>query len=90
MKAKYSPTVSVAYQKDQNWFEKYAGENPYDLDGYDPYGYDYKGVDRAGKTEYDYQQICECCGQEHDNLFWSIRDCWGFDGIKPIKIGEKK
>lgn len=91
MLAKYSPTVSRAYKTDQDWFKKYAGTdqystiNQYDPDGYDSYGYDEDGVDRAGKREDDYRQICECCGQEHDNLFWKIRDNWYFDGVKPIK-----
>lgn len=88
MKGKYSPTISQAYKQDQNWFNKYAGENLYDPDGYDDYGYDCNGIDRAGKTEYDYQQVCECCGQNHENLFWQIRDEWSFDGVKPTKTGE--
>lgn len=91
MKGKYSPTVSRAYQKDQNWFGKYAGtdqygtENQYDPEGYDSYGYNQYDLDRAGKREYEYQQVCGCCGQEHENLFWQIRDEWSFDGIKPIR-----
>lgn len=54
---KYSPTVDVAYSKDQSWWEKNGGgivHVNYDNDGYDSYGYNVEGKDRAGYTEWDY------------------------------------
>lgn len=67
---KYSPTVSAAYAKDQDWWKRNGGEDPankdreyavyfYDRDGYDSYGYNIIDVDRAGHTEYDYLTTAE-------------------------------
>jgi hypothetical protein len=52
---KYSPTVSASYAKDQDWFERHClpGEW-YDIEGYDCYGYNTNGIDRAGYREDDY------------------------------------
>jgi hypothetical protein len=54
MIAKYSPTVSVWYKKDQEWWKKNGGSSHLDKDGFDSYGYDSKGTDRAGNEERDY------------------------------------
>jgi hypothetical protein len=59
---KYSPTVDVAYMADHDWWEKNGGRaidadytvSCYDIDGYDQYGYNIDGVDRAGNSEFDY------------------------------------
>jgi hypothetical protein len=54
---KYSPTVTEAYRRDQNWHEKERAitDDPnYDREGYDRYGYNKDEVDRAGYTEHDY------------------------------------
>lgn len=54
MIGKYSPTVWTAYQLDQKWHEKQRGDDLYDRDGYDSYGYNKDGKDRAGYTDWDY------------------------------------
>lgn len=58
---KYSPTVSRAYQKNQNWWAENGGntdkkdyESWYDNDGFDSYGYNKDDIDRAGNNESDY------------------------------------
>ena len=65
---KYSPTVSMWYANDQNWFRKNGGDcdvldtdgnwlgyQSYDKDGYDEYGYHrLTELDRAGNYEYEY------------------------------------
>lgn len=65
---KYSPTVSMWYARDQEWFEKNGGHctvynaagevidyTLYDKDGYDSYGYHKDTeLDRAGNYENDY------------------------------------
>ena len=62
---KYSPTVSGAYANDQDWWERNGGENPankdksfeeyfFDADGYDSYGYNVDGKDRADNSEDEY------------------------------------
>lgn len=89
MRGKYSPTVSAAYQADQDWFRKFCQlaphgtvvYSPYDPDGYDSYGYDKNDQDRAGNHESDYYG---------DNDFGSndayddALNVWSFDGIKPV------
>lgn len=65
---KYSPTVSMWYANDQDWYEKNGGYcsvydaagnvigyEIYDKDGYDSYGYHKDTeLDRAGNSESDY------------------------------------
>jgi hypothetical protein len=85
MLGKYSPTVDFAYYKNQDWFEKYSNNNIYDPEGYDSYGYNKDGVDRAGNKELDYTQVCKCCGQTAP-LYMDIVEQWSYDGIKPIKV----
>lgn len=85
MRGKYSPTVSMAYIKDQEWWNNYSkqseGYAEFDPDGYDNYGYNKDGVDRAGYEEFEYYK-----SDEFDSN-WSYDQCledWGFDGIKPV------
>ena len=51
---KYSPTVQYAYSENQGWFDQFSLDGIYDLEGYDSYGYNKNGVDRAGNQEVDY------------------------------------
>lgn len=65
---KYSPTVSMWYAQDQQWYEKNGGScividaagnvvdyRLYDKDGYDSYGYHKDTeLDRAGYSESEY------------------------------------
>jgi len=85
MAGKYSPTVIEAYTLSQSWFPK--GEL-YDVEGYDMYGYDKDGEDRAGHKEHDYY------GEEGEDLFDSIRDCWSLGIIHcqllPACVGALK
>jgi hypothetical protein len=84
--AKYSPTVSSSYAKDQEWFEKNGGGfdnglNPLsqgDNQGYDSYGYSmYNDRDRAGNTESDY--LCDSISNECESqpLYDRTSDAWG-------------
>ena len=88
MRGKYSPTVTEAYRKNQNWFENYAGDAWYDPEGYDQYGYDKNDMDRAGNYEHEYY---------HSDYFYNDDDYNGvsikyddaernstFDGVKPV------
>lgn len=66
---KYSPTVSLSYSLDQNWWKRNGGgygngndpTSDNDNDGYDSYGYseDGSGPDRAGYTEDAYLTTTE-------------------------------
>lgn len=57
---KYSPTVSPFYFKDSNWWQNNGGGtqddgyHKFDKDGFDQYGYNAQGLDRAGKSLTDY------------------------------------
>lgn len=84
MLGKYSPTVNEAYRIDQDWFEKYAGDELFDPEGYDDYGYNKDGWDRAANKDYFYSRACECCGQTVP-LYNEISLEWTFDGTKPVK-----
>ena len=94
MRGKYSPTVSQAYQADQDWWRKYAfarqpGDNwiQYDPEGYDSYGYDTNDVDRAGNSEYEYYSN-DCPHPEHADYnikYDVVYDEWIFDGVKPVR-----
>lgn len=79
---KYSPTVSAAYSKDQNWHTKHSGlDEWYDLDGYDSYGYDSAGVDRAGYNENEYM-----FGETDNTSLWNdVMFEWTFDGTRPVR-----
>jgi hypothetical protein len=93
MRGKYSPTVTVAYMRDQEWHCKYvaSGDSTSGRDpgGYDSYGYDDKDVDRAGNNESDYYM--NDAPNYYDNVLdYNIaydlaRDAWGFDGVKPVE-----
>lgn len=83
MIGKYSPTVSAAYDKDQDWFEKIAGDKMFDPDGYDIYGYNRDGIDRARVHELEYS------GRDDDGDFYMmIEGAWGFDGTRPIPVAD--
>lgn len=84
---KYSPTVSVSYQKDQEWFEKNGGgfgnginkDSCYDNDGFDSYGYNEDGFDRAGIHENAYMQTYTVIEDEfYYTLYEEISDDWNF------------
>jgi hypothetical protein len=53
---KYSPTVTYSYKLNQQWFKEYAKSAQYDPEGYDSYGYNAFGLDRAKNYESDYRQ----------------------------------
>ena len=93
MRGKYSPTVSAAYMKDQDWWRKYTGENEYtynqyDPEGFDSYGYDKNDVDRAGNHEFDYVHNDGDYNRDEDynNAYDQALDDWTFDGVKPVKV----
>lgn len=54
IRGKYSPTVSIAYSMSQDWWKKFAGDNDYDPEGYNSYGYNKYDRDRAGLREDEY------------------------------------
>jgi len=95
MRGKYSPTVSVAYMRDQEWWLKYAGTDQpdvyvgYDPEGFDRYGCDKNDVDRAGNHEHDYyHNDAGYDGDEDYNLKYdAASDAWGFDGVRPCLRG---
>lgn len=88
MRGKYSPTVSAAYSRNQEWWTLYAATCTerihYDPDGYDEYGYDLNDLDRAGNYEYQYY----CNHDDYGNNFNynDALNAWGFDGTKPVRI----
>jgi hypothetical protein len=95
MRGKYSPTVTAAYMKDQDWFRKFcelaphgsAIYSPYDPEGYDSYGYDKNDVDRAGNHEHEYYSN-DCPHPDYADYNMKYEDAsfeWGFDGVKPVK-----
>lgn len=61
---KYSPTVSGWYQKKKDWFQLAEGSPLYDKDGFDLYGYNAEGLDRAGNHENEYM-VGEYLGEEY-------------------------
>ena len=93
MRGKYSPTVSRAYMMDQNWWDKFAGNNDpavynqFDPEGFDSYGYNKDDVDRAGNLECEYYHNDGDYDQDEDyNLAYDAADRdWGFDGTKPVR-----
>ena len=85
-RGKYSPTVTIAYMKDQLWWCSYAngpkGEyNQYDPEGYDSYGYNNNDIDRAGNHEFDYMSNNEF---GDNDAYSDALAAWGFDGVKPV------
>lgn len=83
---KYSPTVSHSYASDDKWFEKNGGgwgngidpESFFDDQGFDEYGYNAQGVDRAGNEEHLYGS-CSYLDESGDlvyQLAMSVRDEW--------------
>lgn len=49
-----SPTVLSNYILNPTWFNVYSQENRYDPEGFDAYGYNIDGMDRAGYAKKDY------------------------------------
>jgi hypothetical protein len=94
MRGKYSPTVNLAYMKDQEWWRKYSydrqpGDNwiQYDPEGYDSYGYNKDDVDRAGNSEYMYYSDdfnFDDDGFGENYRYNQALEDWGFDGVKPV------
>lgn len=85
MRGKYSPTVTVAYQTDQEWHRKYAQNEQYDPEGFDSYGYNADDMDRAGNYEHEYyvDDVTDEWGSDN----WAYNrasDAWIFDGEKPV------
>lgn len=95
MRGKYSPTVTAAYMKDQDWFRKYCAQASneytiYDPDGFDSYGYDKNDVDRAGNNENDYMVNDAPFTYDGPDGDWNdayddALATWGFDGVKPVR-----
>jgi hypothetical protein len=91
MRGKYSPTVTAAYMKDQEWWHKFSREaeawTQYDPEGFDSYGYDKNDVDRAGNNENDYipNDGDYDLDQDFNNAYDHASDEWGFDGVKPVR-----
>jgi len=95
MRGKYSPTVTRAYMKDQEWWTKYAYANvtgdefvQYDPEGFDSYGYNKDNKDRAGNDEYDYihNDGDYDRGEDYNFAYDHASDDWGFDGTKPVRF----
>jgi len=95
MRGKYSPTVTRAYMKDQEWWTKYAYANvtgdefvQYDPEGFDSYGYNKDNKDRAGNDEYDYihNDGDYDRGEDYNFAYDYTSDDWGFDGTKPVRF----
>ena len=93
MRGKYSPTVTRAYMADQGWWDKYVASQPdcawRDPEGYDSYGYNDDGYDRAGNHENDYILDDDRHDDEYDGwgsngAYDSAASTWGFDGVKPV------
>lgn len=84
MRGKYSPTVVVAYARNQKWHMNYMslGCCIYDPEGYDSYGYNSSGFDRAGNHQNNYIDT-----DEYGTNWWydQTLDEWDFDGVKPVK-----
>ena len=100
-RGKYSPTVTAAYQAKLAWWRKYAYSTQrnlddfveYDPEGFDSYGYNADGRDRAGYTENDYlHNDAADLGFDYDynRTYDVVSDDWGFNGFKPIKTSEAK
>lgn len=79
MQGKYSPTVAGWYSQDQKWWYKNRvlseDYQEFDKDGYDSYGYNSQGVDRAEVHENDY--ACD------DELFQEVCSDWW---LKPARF----
>lgn len=85
MRGKYSPTVNAAYAKSQAWFDHYAAGNCFDPEGFDSYGYNNEGIDRAGNQEMDYG-CDDIPGSGINSRYEAADQEWGFDGTKPVRL----
>ena len=92
-RGKYSPTVTAAYMKNQEWWYKYSGADQptesyvqYDPDGFDSYGYDKDDIDRAGNNEFDYMSNDGDFdfGEDYNDAYDQASSEWGFNGEKPV------
>lgn len=89
---KYSPTVSFAYMKDQDWWDKNNtnGDVNYDDDGYDRYGYDRDDRDRAGVYENDYMMNGRWEGEDYVYpLYEEISGDWSGRLCAGVKFGDE-
>jgi hypothetical protein len=94
MRGKYSPTVTAAYMKDQDWHRKFCNlaphgpeiYSPYDPEGFDSYGYDKHDVDRAGNQECAYYSNDGDydLDEDYNNAYDCASSAWSFDGTKPV------
>lgn len=95
MRGKYSPTVTAAYMKDQEWFRKllatqgaYEADGTrseygsYDVDGFDSYGYNKDDVDRAGNKEHDYYMGYEDNDGNYHDVNWAYDNA--LDAYEPL------
>jgi hypothetical protein len=90
MLGKYSPTVSAAYQTDQEWHDRLTVDgSQYDPDGFDSYGYNEDGFDRAGNHEDDYMNGRPTDWNEDvregEALYNEAYNAWTFDGTRPVR-----
>lgn len=98
MRGKYSPTVNAAYRADNAWWDKYANPNKdntynqYDPEGYDSYGYNEHDIDRAGNHElyYIHNDWSDDSGEGENWAHNDALEMWGFDGVKPVLLEDKK
>lgn len=92
MRGKYSPTVTAAYAQNEHWHEEYcitvaeSGElTQYDPDGFDLFGYNKYGVDRAGLFAFQYVPD-DYRGQGSNIWYDDAESEWAFDGVKPVFV----
>jgi hypothetical protein len=79
---KYSPTVSAAYAKNQNWWKPATPNGLYDADGFDSYGYNHEGYDRAAVHEDEYSFGVEVGDEYIYDTYEIVLENWtvGADG----------
>lgn len=82
---KYSPTVAGWYAKDQEWHTKHCEPGEWmDRDGYDSYGYNAEGKDRAGYAEDDYLRGTY---NEYDQYTYELYDdVWAYWCNMPVPV----
>ena len=77
---KYSPTVVAAYQKNQGWWKPAQEFDEYDVNGYDSYGYNKDGRDRADFHENAYLEGTWVNAVDYEYLtYQDVLDVWGID-----------
>ena len=75
----YSPTVCFSYKINEDWWKENGGGsiyNPRNLDhqGYDEYGYDSSGRDRAYNSQKDYEKHADLYQQTKKDYSFYIRN----------------